>query len=214
MRFIASCKTVSFVALLAFSALLVGACGEGAGESPDSTAPDVVEVPTRWASANARDLSSLVSSSDEVFFARVDALTKVRDETILPGADSQVPGKAGRAASTLPISVYELIITRPLGGERSAGSTVTFEQVGGVVDQGGEAVRLMLDGDPPVEVGKEYLFFVSRKPNGTLSAPPYGRLEVANGRLSPVSRWAGLGALQELSQITAAEAEREIDAGR
>jgi len=204
------------VALLAFaSVLLLAACGGNSGGSTSSTQPEVIEIPTRWASANANDLSSLVASSDEVFIARVKALTGVRDQTILPGSDSTVPGKPGRDPSSLPVSVYEIVITQSFTGSHAAGSTATFEQVGGLVDQDGATVRLMLDGDPPVEVGKTYLLFISRKSNGALSAPPYGRLEVTvDGRLAPLTRWAGLGALQRLSQVTAEQAGSEIDAAR
>ena len=73
----------------------------------------------------------------------------------------------------------------------------------------------MLEGDPPVEVGKDYLFFISTKTNGTLSAPPYGRLEVRpGGRLVPLARWGSLGALRQLSQVPAVRAGSEIDAAR
>jgi hypothetical protein len=194
--------------------MLLAACGGGA-DSSTSTQHGSIEIPTRWASANANTLSSLVASSDEVFIARVNSLTGVRDQPILPASDSTVPGKPGRDPSSLPISAYELVVTQSFAANRSAGSTATFEQVGGRVDQDGATVHLMLAGDPPVEVGKEYLFFVSRKSSGALSAPPYGRLEVTpDGRLLPLTRWAGLGALQRLSQVTAAQAGSEIDAAR
>jgi hypothetical protein len=194
--------------------VLIIACGGGSPEEGaiDQTSPETVvsseenletvEIAARWATANADSVSALVASSQEVFRARVARLSGEREQVLNRARGGGVP-----------ISIYELEITEAFVGGRAAGSVATFEQAGGVVEQGGEDAWMMLEGDPPVEVGKEYLFFASMKENGTLSAPPYGRLEVtADGDLVPLATWESLGALQRLGELSAEQVSSEIDA--
>jgi hypothetical protein len=208
-------RVVAFLLFVAAVSALVVACGgggdsdEGAISQTDADTAvsaaenlETVEIPARWATANADSVSALVTSSQEVFTARVARLSGEREQVLNPARGSSVP-----------ISIYELEITESFVGGRAAGSVATFEQAGGAVEQGGEDVWMMLEGDPPVEVGKEYLFFASLKENGTLSAPPYGRLEVtAGGDLVPLAAWESLGALQRLQEVPADQVSSEIDA--
>ena len=209
------------VVALACAALVFIACGGGdGGDAPTratggTTRPagtadvsgaegdvQTIEIAVRWASADAKDLRSLVQSSDEVFTARVERIAGTREESIAPGS--------GR--SSIPVAIYELAVTKSFIGGRAVGSSITFEQVGGIVEQDGVTVRLMLEGDPPVEVGTEYVFFASMKQNGTLSAPPYSRLEVTSeGALVALAEWANLGALQQLSRVSADGLDSEIE---
>ena len=201
-------RTTALLTLTALTLALFSACG-GGGSNDEATSddPQVIEVPTRWASGNANDLASLVATSDEVFTARVERLAGTREEGILGGTGESTGGKRG---STFPITSYDITITRSFVGDRAVGSAATLEQAGGVSADTG--ARMMLENDPPVEVGKEYLFFATVTDAGALTTPPYGRLEVGPGRLTAVGPWGELGALKQLADVSADNLGGEIDA--
>jgi hypothetical protein len=213
-------QSVSAVLLCAFAAMsvVISACSGGSSDSTfsASSGPQIIEVPTRWASSNANSLPSLLGSSDAVFAGKVLRLVETRQDRFLPGREGTgIPGKPSRGPVDFPFSVFELQITRSMKGGLSPGSTVMFEQSGGITDQDGTPVRLQLAGDDPIESGREYMFFAAYKKNGALSAPPYGRLEVGtDGRLRPLKHWAHLGALLQLTGRTAVEAGQALKAGQ
>jgi hypothetical protein len=195
-----------FLTLAAIIASVLAACSdEGPGE------PETIEIPTRWASANARDLRTLVAASDEVFVGRVVRLEGQTDQPV-PGAG----GVGERQPTTFPVSRFEVRVVRQATGGLGAGTMVIIEQAGGVTTQpDGTEARLILDGDEPLKVGATYLFFATRKPNGSLTAPPFGRLVVgASGRLDPVGPWSSLGAIQELTGLSPDEGAMRAEAAR
>jgi hypothetical protein len=201
-------RTTALLTLTALTLALFSACG-GGGSNDEATSddPQVIEVPTRWASGNANDLASLVATSDEVFTARVERLAVTREESILRDT-GEFAGRKNR--STFPMSSYDITVTHSFVGGRGVGSTATLEQAGGVSAHTG--ARMMLENDPAVEVGKEYLFFATVTEDGTLTTPPYGRLEVGAGRLRAVGPWGELGALKQLAEVSVDNLGGEINA--
>lgn len=214
--------TLAATAALAASLLALTACSSG-GDSPargssnvsrqvgSYEADEIVTVPTRWATAIAQNLSTLTASSDAVFTGRVLRLKEQRQEQFSPASvvnPSPVDGKPSRQAPTFPISTYEVLVEEHASGwETAPPSLVLIEQGGGVVEQAdGSRIRLVLDGDEPLETGQRYLFFALRKENGTFSAAPFARLAVEGERLEPGQRWSALGAMKALSGKSVAEA--------
>jgi hypothetical protein len=178
---------------------VLAACSdEGPGE------PETIEIPTRWASANARDLRTLVRTSDEVFLGRVTRLLGQSE------AD-QPPGASGSRAP-LPLTRFEITVTRALSGTLAAGDAVVIEQIGGTIEvSGGGRATMVLEDDEPLENGAQYLFFADYKPNGNLTAPPFGRLQAGqDGSLQPLAPWGDLGALRELTGLSASDAAARI----
>jgi hypothetical protein len=202
-----SVSSAVLAALAIMSALAVACGGSDSGSSSDhgvaneaAPAPGApAEVPTRWASAIANDLPSLLDSSDEVFVGRVTRVTGQRDE----------PAGAPR---TFPITRYEVSVEQSISGTLTPGAAVVVEQGGGTIrSSDGTETRVILHGDEFLVPGASYLFFAGYKSNGTLAAPPFSRLRVAaDGALHPLHHWASLGALQQLAGLSAVEAARAV----
>jgi hypothetical protein len=198
--------------------LFVFACGGGtdspprddvtleAAHSHEESEIPVVHIPTRWATANASDLRTLVASSATVFVGRVTELKETRAEDAFGGA-----GPSGDRPS-LPVSIFEVRVEASLAGEAAAGSTVVLEQVGGILaNPDGSRTRFVFGGDEPLAVGERHLFFAKRKSNGSLAAAPFGRFEVSgDGTLASAPQWAELGVARELEGLRVEEARREI----
>jgi hypothetical protein len=196
------------------SSLLLTACSDGPGDADVSAEPETIALHVRWASGNAKDLQSLLDSSEVVFAGRVDDLAGVREETLIADAGSPPqPGKADRGATTVPVSVFDVVVTQSMEGGLTHGSTVAFEQAGGITERDGSPVRIELEGDEPLVVGHEYLFFAVYKPNGALAAPPYARLEMTAQGLRAEREWEQLGGLQQLTGLTASGAAMLVEQG-
>ena len=189
---------------------MVGA-GQGNPGASDVRQPDgdvealsTITVPARWASANANDLRSLIRSSDEVFFGRVTRVLGQRQANQPRGANSDRQG--------LPLTSFEITVASAVAGTVSPGAAVVIDQVGGtVVAPGGTRRYVVLEADQLLEGGAEYLFFADRMPDGNLTVPPFGRLEVGtDGLLEPLLVWSRLGALQELAGLSSSAAAARV----
>lgn len=195
----------SLLVVIGALSLFPAACGGGSGGSTTSTDPETIEIPTRWASGNAADLRTLVQNSDQVFLGRVSRVVG-QSEPELPGADikRQLP----------PMTSFEVTVSSTMAGTLAPGATVVIEQAGGTIaTSDGRRAVVVLEGDTLLEDGAEYLFFASRKSNGNLTAPPFGRLQVtADGSLVPLDAWSELGALKQLSGLSAAAAAAAVRA--
>jgi hypothetical protein len=204
---------IATAALLAF----VAGCGSGDDSAEDaddrrnsSVTSDVPvnEVPVRWASANARDLSTLLRSTGTVFVGRVTALNGQRTQQI--GRGAVVPGNGGPSAS-FPISEYEITVVRPLRGAPPEGSTLPLEQPGGLITRtDGTPGRIALAGDEPFGVGKTYLIFGSLREDGVLTTAPFGRFTFDDGAASPLEGWAHLPVAQHLTGRSIEDVAREV----
>jgi len=204
-------------ALVAAGLVLLTACGgggereattDGAGQADAVAAQGeeipTVEVQTRWAYGNANDLQSLIGSSDEVF---VGSVTRVLGQSEGEQAPRMNNGRRG-----LPLTSFEVTVKSAQIGSLTPGDTVVIEQAGGITEvSGGSRVSIVLEGDKLLENGAEYLFFADRKANGNLTVPPFGRLQVGgDGSLEPLAAWSRLGALRQLSGLSASGAAARI----
>jgi hypothetical protein len=193
---------------------VVFGCGSGddsaqnADPGNNSVASDlpVNEVPTRWASGNARDLPTLIASTGTVFVGEVVALNGQRTQPVGRGA---VTGEGPRA--NFPISEYQVVVRRTLVGGLQEGDSVRLEQPGGVTSGAdGSRARIMLEGDEPFEVGVTYLIFGSLREDGVLTSSPFGRFVVDNGSLKALEHWTDLPVARQLAGDSVEAAGREI----
>jgi hypothetical protein len=210
------------LAIAAFGAL-VSACGGGAdapagGATSSSMAAQqrealpTIEVQSLWAWGDAARLETLTSSADVVFRGSVVALKGQRLVLSTPGSGE--PGAAAPRWADMPVSQFQVRVESISSGNLPPDATVTLEQLGGVQTQpDGTQVRIMLEGDEPIEVGLTYLFFASFQEDGSMVVPPFGRMKVrADSTLAAEQAWAHLGALQQLSDLHLGDAERRISA--
>jgi hypothetical protein len=203
-------------------------CGSGAGSVRNSESgrdklvsdhAPIVEVAARWATANARDIQTLVSTTDAVFVGEVTALSGQREERLgragNDGAGSNTAEKpATRRSADFPISIYAVLVQRSLGGALVEGSTVVLEQPGGLTTRAdGSQASIILEGDQMLEAGSTYLFFASVQPYGVVTSAPFARFVVSNdGSLAPLKTWAHLPAAQRLASLSVEEAAVEVHA--
>jgi hypothetical protein len=198
--------------------LALVACG-GAAQNESTDAGEVrdavdegglqlVEIPARWATANAADLRALIRSSDEVFLGRVTGVVGQSEADRPPGMNPR--------RQALPVTSFEVFVTEAHVGNLARAETVIIEQVGGTIPvQGGGASRVVLEGDEVLERGAEYLFFADRKADGALTVPPFGRLQVrGDGSLAALEQWSGLGALQQLTGLSVSAAVAKVERAR
>jgi len=203
---------------------LVVACG-GAAESPgsgsqeasnDSGQPQTgeiteIEVPALWALGDARDVQTLTDTAEVVFRGKVVALKGQRPSLSQPSGGA--PESPAPRWADLPVSQFEVLVESVVLGTLPTG-TVILEQIGGVETRpDGARVRFKLERDEPVEVGQRYLFFASLQDDGSVVAPPFGRMKVRpDGSLVAEAGWEHLGAMTALSRRNLEDAEREISA--
>ncbi len=219
------CGRVALVASAGWLLLLVSACGGGGereatttdGAQADTVAAQgeelpVVEVHALWAWGDAENLGTLTASADVVFRGRVIALKG--QSPAIPQAGGAEAGGPGPRWADFPVSQFEVHVEKVISGTLNPGSTVIFEQAGGVQTRpDGSQVRLVLERDELVAVGEKYLFFAKIREDGVLEAAPFARMKVsADGRLSAGAGWQQLGALQHLSRLRLEDAERDISA--
>jgi hypothetical protein len=166
-------------------------------------------MPARWAWGDAARLDTLTKSADVVFSGTVVRVEQRTVGTASGGGDAS--GQAPRFLD-LPLSEFELHVESVVSGNLTAGSAIVLQQLGGVETRpDGTQVRIMLNGDDPLRVGEKYLLFASFQKDGSMTAPPFGRMKVrADGSLVAEEGWGHLGALKELSLKDLAGAEQRI----
>jgi hypothetical protein len=163
----------------------------------------VAEAPALWASNQADSFESLVAATGTVFVGEV---TQQVDRDV-----STTSPKALGPKATIPVTSFEVRLTKPIVGSRAAGETVVFDQPYGVVEQSDGPVMLFLEGDSPLEVGKSYLFFASAREDGTLTSAPFARFEIEdNGELKGLEGWTDSGVARALAEATVSEAEARL----
>lgn len=198
--------------------LLLAACG---GSSEPSTAdvssPPVIEIPARWASADASSIDVLSNASDMVILGRVTRLASQQNEALAPNSAPAVPvpGKPARESTgtTIPISTFEVTVTDVLSGSAAAGDTVTVEQLGGVIaDADGKPALIVLENDKRIEIGTTYLFFLKRGTDGTLTSAPFGRFVLSDTGFAAMPAWQSTGAASEIARSSAAEVKEKVSA--
>jgi hypothetical protein len=214
-------KAWAFLLSIAVLGSIVVACGGGADDTTSTADNDTrqavaevpqIEVPALWAWGDAQDLRTLTASADAVFRGKVVALR---------GQHTALPQTGGGAASgptprwaSFPVSQFELQVESVMSGGLAAGTTILFEQMGGVESRpDGTQVKILLEKDELLAVGQTYLFFARIREDGVAEAAPFSRLKVSpDGNMSAGSGWGQLKALEQLSRMDLQTAEREIGA--
>jgi hypothetical protein len=212
--------------LLSAAALVavLAACGssgdsdqdiQGGRNSPVVGDLTVVEIPTRWATANAQDMKTLLASSDAVFVGEVAGLIEQRNVEFggpTSAADAPPAANPGKDAvarrASVPISVFQVTIVRSIAGGLTEGQKASVEQPGGVITRSdGSQAQVVLDGDELLTPGTKYLFFASVKGNGALTSAPFARFTVRDGEsLAPLDGWSGLPVARQLNDRSVDEA--------
>lgn len=155
-----------------------------------------------WASDNASTLARLADSSTHIFVGEVTGLAGVRFEQVSPGRGEAIE---------VPVSAYDVTVETEFKGEFS-GAAAVVEQIGGIIEEDGDEVLVVLDGDELLETGQTYLFFSVEKDNGTLNTPPFGRFVVkGEGTVQPLADWQNLSLSQHLSELSAEKLREEIE---
>jgi hypothetical protein len=202
--------------------LFVFGCGGGTDEPTNGTQPGghhhsahghelpTIELPSLWDAGSADRLGTLIGSADVVFRGNIVTLKGQRTALSQPGgAESGAPRPRW---GDMPVSQFEVLVESVVSGSITPGTSVTLEQLGGVqTGPDGTRVRLMLEGDEPIEVGQTYLLFGSFQDDGSLVVAPFGRMKVGpHGSLAAEPGWEHLGALADLSRRNLGDAERQI----
>ncbi|MEX0684332.1 MAG: hypothetical protein WD904_12575 [Dehalococcoidia bacterium] len=193
---------------LALFGLAFAACGSSLDDKPlEETGQDgvpVVHIPARYAKTLGADLDTLVSTFDVAFVGVVTGEAEQRSELMAGGRGE------------LPVSVFTVLVEASADAA-VVGSTVEVEQLGGITTGGGTRttqgqgpVRLLMEGDSPIEVGERYLFIVKEKAPGIYRASPMARFPIESGRLQPAAGWEDLGAAQEIAGLTVAQAMERV----
>lgn len=130
-------------------------------------------------------------------------LTGVRFEQLSPGRGEPIE---------VPVSSFSVSVLTEFKGDFDDGTTVV-EQLGGVIQEDGEDVLVVLDGDEPLQLGTTYLFFSIQKENGTLNSPPFGRFVVEpDGTVLPLDDWRDLFLSRQLETLSAEKLTALIEA--
>ncbi|MEX2392242.1 MAG: hypothetical protein WD904_11690 [Dehalococcoidia bacterium] len=201
--------------------LLLAACGDDGDDPSDATAElPVAHIEARWATAEASDVTTLMSTHGWAFVGEVTGLEETLELDLVPGDDgpqATVPGKPLPAQSgppTMPVSLFNVRVESVIAGDLEPGEMVIIRQTGGVHTQStGELILVELEGDTLLEPGASYLFFVSPNDSGQFRTSPIARMEVAgDGSFRAVAGFAGLGAMLDIASRTRPQAEQLIAA--
>jgi hypothetical protein len=210
---------VALISLFAF--VLTASCGgepsDGARQEADGELP-VAEIDTRWAIGEASDIATLLRERRWVFVGAVTSLREQLEADLVPGDDgpqATVPGKPLPAQSgppPIPVSIFDVRVEDVIAGELSPGEMVTVRQTGGMhVQSTGETIRVILEGDEPLEPGRSYLFFVSPNEFGNFVTSPIARMTVEDdGSFAALAEFADLGAMRQLASLARVQAEQAI----
>ena len=200
------------------------AAGAAAVISQDAEAMERVEIggmssrPLSWADS----VESLARFHEYVVVARVTSvgvgypLAETLVEHLVP--KEPLPADHPKASITPdpegkigPVgSRFQLEVLRVIGGSDVArGETLAVTMWGGVID----GVRYEDAGDPLLEVGTTYLFFLNRPAVATFTSLPFARFEISeDGRLQRVTdHYDIFGAITELRELPLEDAITKID---
>lgn len=210
--------------ILAVLAACGGAESQSSSEPASASVDDipVAEIGTRWATARADSLETLVASTDWQFTAEVIGLDHQEEIDLVPDAPGATPAPpnpdkpvpANDGPPPMPVSYWEVRVTDVIIGDLSPGDTLLIRQMGGVHEQSdGSLIRVQFEHDPPLEPGEEYLFFTQASTRGVVQTSPFKRMRVTEGgSYSAEAGWSGMGAMAELSSLGSPGAKSAIRA--
>lgn len=198
---------------LAASAVIVAERSTTSSSDSNSPPAAIEYVSARWASASARDLSTLLASSNAAFVGRV---TQSLPQRLEPAPVTAQPSPTSgdetgqRGPQGFPVSGFNVEVTTPLRGGLVSGQVIVVEQLGGEIVTADGTHHVLLDGDSPITVGDVYLFFLRAKQNGTYSSPPFARFPVQSGRITAPVGWEDVGVAGLLNNRSVADAQQEV----
>lgn len=161
-------RRLSILLSLAIAAVLVaGYAGTGTtpGEDPESPGSDTVRVDVAYG-FEVKDEEKLVGFAENVFTGRV--IERVGSEEMSVPSDSGIPQTQ---FTVRPLENIKGELTGP----------VTVNQQGGSMKQNGEKKKVLIEGDPLLEPGEEYLFvtrYEESKNWHTIAAQPFGDVKI------------------------------------
>lgn len=148
--------------------LVAGYYGIGK-DSTDESSESVLRIDVAYG-FEAEEEDKLVGFAENVFKGRV--IEQVGSED-MPDPSS-VPGD-----SAIPQTQFSVEPLDNIKGKLN--DTVTVNQQGGYIEQDGEEKKALIEGDPLLEPGKEYLFVTRYEKDNdwhTIAAQPYGDIKV------------------------------------
>ncbi len=161
-----SSKRLSVLLLLGIAAVLVAGY-VGVGKTPVSSGSDTIRMEVAYG-FDVKDEEKLVGFAENVFTGRVTGQVGSED---MPDPDS---GDSG-----IPQTQFSVEPLENIKGELKG--TVTVNQQGGSIKQDGKEKKVLIEGDPLLEPGKEYLFvtrYEEDKDWYTIAAQPFGDVKV------------------------------------
>jgi hypothetical protein len=192
-RWFPGARLPAILAVAGLAVLLAG-CGASPEKPQESRETDangvpVVHIPARYATGLAQDVETLAGLFETAFVGEVTGEGAQREE--------RAPGSRNR----LPVSVYTVRVISS-ASDVPAGTIVEVEQLGGLIESDTGAVRVLSEGDSPIESGARYLFIVSKYDSGAYRGSPLSRFPVLDGRIVAPQGWEELGASQELAGLS------------
>ena len=214
----------------------VAACSHArSSEAPPTSAEESV-IRERVTIGEARRKTGLGVSYEAMLINAPDVVVgeviSVKDVSDLPASGFRVDGGESEAQATVPpghpkagaptpspydpksdppqVSLYTIRVLESIVGGLKAGEEINVMQNGGLRN----GVAYELEGDPVIEVGKSYLMFAALQEGyGWYATMPWGRYEISNNKLVPVSaEFDAVNIQKALKGLDAADAKAKIKA--
>lgn len=163
-------RRLSVLLLLGIVAVLVaGYAGIGDEEAAEDTDTDVIHMEVSYG-FEAEDKQKLMGFAENVFTGKV--IEQVGTEAMTdPEPASEDPGIPQTQFAVQPLDNIKGDLTEP----------VTVNQQGGNIKQKGDKKKVLIEGDPLLEPGEEYLFVTRYEEDEdwhTIAAQPFGDIKV------------------------------------
>lgn len=163
-------RRLSVLLLLGIVAVLVaGYAGIGDEEAAEDTDTDVIHMEVSYG-FEAEDKQKLMGFAENVFTGKV--IEQVGTEAMTdPEPASEDPGIPQTQFAVQPLDNIKGDLTEP----------VTVNQQGGNIKQNGDKKKVLIEGDPLLEPGEEYLFVTRYEEDEdwhTIAAQPFGDIKV------------------------------------
>ncbi len=167
MRYLNSRKLSVLLSLSIVVVLVAGYAGIGKEKPEAGSEDEVIRVEVSYG-FNVKDEEKLVGFAENVFRGRV--IEQVGSEKMADSASGD---------SGLPQTQFAVQPLENIKGELTG--RVTVNQQGGSIKQNGKSKKVLIEGDPLLEPGKEYMFvtrYEEDKDWYTIAAQPFGDVKV------------------------------------
>lgn len=158
-----------FLLLGIFAVMIAGYFGvdKTTGKSSENRDGDTVRMEVSYG-FEVKDEEKLVGFAENVFTGRV--IEQVGSEE-MPDPKAEGPGIPQTQYAVEPLENVKGDLTEP----------VTVNQQGGTLKQNGKSKKVLIEGDPLLEPGKEYMFVTRYEKNKdwyTIAAQPFGDVKI------------------------------------